>query len=136
MSDTENIASYDKTPTIIKKTSYSIPPEVREDIKLSVLSTLRSDSDLLKEVLMDYLRENPHILKDILNERLIADDEEINLRMVDRGLAKREIVDFIKSKPDCLTSDIIMQLRIDPSLVMEILKELKEQDIILSKPIE
>jgi hypothetical protein len=114
LSDTENSASYDKTPTITKKISYSVSPEVRADIKDSLLSTLRNDSDLLKEVVKDYLHENPHILKDILNElKSEADSEEINLRMVDRDLAKREIVELIMSKPDCLTSDIIMQLKLD-----------------------
>lgn len=53
-------------------------------------------------------------LKDILNElKSEADSEEINLRMVDSDLAKREIVELIKSKPDCLTSDIIIQLKLD-----------------------
>jgi predicted transcriptional regulator len=54
---------------------------------------------------------------------------------MDREEAKRKIHHFIIKNPGCRTSQIIEKLEIDPELAVRILKELKEEDSILSKPI-
>jgi predicted transcriptional regulator len=59
----------------------------------------------------------------------------IHLKIMDRGEAKRKIHHFINRNPGCRTSEIIEKLGIDPELVVSILKELKEEDSVLSKPI-
>jgi hypothetical protein len=60
----------------------------------------------------------------------------IHLKTMDREKAKREIHQFITKNPGSKTSQIIEKVGIDPELAVEILKELKAEDCVLSKPIE
>jgi hypothetical protein len=60
----------------------------------------------------------------------------IHLKRMDRDEAKRQIHQFISKNPGSKTSQIIEKVGIDPELAVEILKELKAEDFVLSKPIE
>jgi ribosomal protein S25 len=59
----------------------------------------------------------------------------LHLKIMDREEAKRKVHQFINKNPGCRTSQIIEKLGIDPELAVRILKELKEEDSVLSKPI-
>ena len=59
----------------------------------------------------------------------------LHLKIIDKEEAKRKIQQFINKNPGCRTSQIIEKLEIDPELAIRILKELKEEDSVLSKPI-
>ena len=61
---------------------------------------------------------------------------EIYLRTLDMETARKNIQEFINKNPGCKTSEIIEDLRIDPELAVETLKQLKQDDLVLSKPIE
>ena len=101
--------------------TYQLSPEIREDIKQSVVHLLRSD---------------PALIKEIFNEAFEVKPEEINLRTINRDEAKKQVQEYVMANVGCKTSDIIMNLELDPVLVMEILKELKDQNFIQSKSIE
>ena len=64
------------------------------------------------------------------------DETEIKFRRIDKADAKKKIQDYINNNPGCLTSEIIEGLLIEPGLVMQTLKELKRDDLVLSKDIE
>jgi Mn-dependent DtxR family transcriptional regulator len=60
----------------------------------------------------------------------------IHLRRMRKGMAKQLIHEFITRNPGSMTSEIIERLRIDPVLAVQTLKELKQDDSVISKPLE
>ncbi|HEY7571311.1 MAG TPA: hypothetical protein VH796_08080 [Nitrososphaeraceae archaeon] len=66
----------------------------------------------------------------------INDEPEIRFRHIDKAGARKKIQDYINKNSGCLTSEIIEGLLIEPRLVMQTLKELKQDDLVLSKDIE
>ena len=90
----------------------------------------------IKESFEIHLRSHPEFVREIFNEAFRTTSDEINPRNIPREVAKTEIHEFINKHPGCKTSDIILNLNLDPPLVMEILKELKQEEVILSKPLE
>ena len=151
-------ATYSKSsPAITITKSFNITPEIRNDIKESLVCTLRTDHGIFKEVLQDFTRENPNVMKEVLQdftrenpnvmkevlqdftrenhllkEEFKAGDEVVEFRTLDKDVAQIEILDFIKQHPGALTSEIIDSLNLDPLLVMEILKKLKASDSVES----
>jgi predicted transcriptional regulator len=59
----------------------------------------------------------------------------IHLRKIRKDTAKQLIHEFIIRNPGSMTSEIIERLRIDPVLAVETLKELKQNDSVLSRPL-
>jgi hypothetical protein len=110
-----------------------LPPKPAID---AVIRKLLDDRNLMKELFGKFLRENPEYIREVLNETYVAQNEEIPFRTVDRETAKREIDTYIGEHPRCRTGQIIEDLRLDPEFTMEILKELKTERIIQSKPVE
>jgi hypothetical protein len=102
----------------------------------------------LRDIIKDFLYNNPQIIKGIISEFFLDHKELLNtsisnlssnelvLQDIDKESAKKEIIQFIESHEGCLPSEIIEELKIDPNLVIEILKELKEQNLLESKAIE
>jgi len=90
----------------------------------------------IKESFEGYLRSNPEFVREIFNEAFRSASDEIIPRQISRDIAKTEIHEFINKNPGCKTSDIILNLNLDPTLVMEILKQLKEEDVVQSNPVE
>ncbi len=123
-----------KVDTEIKQT-YFLPPEVTRNIKKSVQIALK-DKKIIKESLIEVLSKDKEFLREILNEIHKAEDNESITRDIDKVTAKREIEEYIDTHPRCRTGHIIDDLQLDPEIVMEILKELKEEGSIQSKQIE
>jgi len=108
--------------------TYTLSPEMRQDIKESIIHTLHSDPELVREIFQAVVQ-----IKNESHE--IKQKEEIELKRIEKAEAKKLIHAFIESNPGCKTSDIIVRLELDPPFVMEILKELKEEDLVQSKNI-
>lgn len=93
-------------------------------------------ADLLDSILKDLIAQNrDHALR-ILYQELVGADNVKSIREIDRETAKKEIQEYISNHPKCKTSEIIDNLRLDPIFTMEILKELKKADLVLSKRVE
>ena len=92
--------------------------------------------NMIKESLVIYLRSHPEFVKEILNEAFQTSSEEVRLKSVHKEVAQKMITEFINKNPGCKTSDMIIQLELEPTLVMETLKELERVGSVLSKPIE
>ena len=54
--------------------------------------------------------------------------EEIELRMLPKNEAKKLILDYIEKHPGAWTDEIFMDLKLDPILVFEVLRELERGD--------
>jgi CDP-glycerol glycerophosphotransferase (TagB/SpsB family) len=54
---------------------------------------------------------------------------------IEKSIAKSEIQNFVNKHPWSLTSEIIEQLRIEPPLAINVLKELKKEGLTVSKPV-
>lgn len=100
--------------------TYHLSPEMMQDVKEAIIHTLKSD---------------PRLIKEIINETLKPNEEEITFQTIDKDEAKQKILKHIEKHPGCKTSDIIFSLNIEPTQVLEILKELKEGEIVQSKSI-
>lgn len=115
--------------TVQNVKTYSVSAEVRNDIKESLIHLLRSDQELMKDIFRCALvqQEESFTLKQ---------DDEIQLVKPEKEDAKKMIQGFIEENPGCLTSDIIFNLKLDVDLVMENLKELKNEELVEGKDIE
>lgn len=67
--------------------------------------------------------------------KVVPQHLEIELRSINKIDARDSIHQFIKQNPYCRTSEIIEKLRLEPDLVVETLKELREQEFVLSRPV-
>ena len=63
-------------------------------------------------------------------------EEEIVLKKIPFDQAKKLIYLYIRNHPGCLTGDIIVDLELDPDLVLEVLSYLKHEGIIRGEPVE
>ena len=95
--------------------TYEISPEILESIK---------------ESLIHHFKTNPDFLQEIMNKALAQPEEVIELKSIDKNDAKKLIQEYTESNPGIKTSDIIINLKLDPIQVMEILKELQEEQIL------
>lgn len=59
--------------------------------------------------------------------------ETIEFKVLPRKEAVKLIEDYIEKHPGCLTSEIIEALQLDPSLVVDILRELEEKGEVESR---
>jgi len=59
--------------------------------------------------------------------------ETIEFKVLPREEAVKLIEDYIEKHPGCLTSEIIEALQLDPSLVVDILRELEEKGEVESR---
>jgi hypothetical protein len=119
----------------ISMLSTETPIDIK-DIKES-FSILLKHSDFLKGILRRFMRENNDFVKQLLLE--IAENQDpqpIIIRHIDREMAKKEIKEYIHAHLGCRTSEIIDNLNLDPIFTMEILKELKTEKCVSSKPVE
>ena len=60
----------------------------------------------------------------------------IELKKIPLEEAKNKIYRYIKEHPGCLTSDIILNLKLDPNLVLEALSHLKREGYIKGEKIK
>lgn len=65
-----------------------------------------------------------------------SEEQEIVLRSLPRNEAVKVIKKYIDENPGCRTSDIILNLEIDPDLVLEIISNLQQGGEIRSEKIE
>ncbi len=77
----------------------------------------RSRSDLIREALQHYTRE-------------VEAGEVIKLRAPPRKQAKREIRSYLKSKKSAWLDEIADELRLDFSLVVELVDELEREGLV------
>jgi len=92
----------------------------------------RSDREFVKEIFYEAF--------EMKNESLvIKQTDELVLKQIDKGEAKKQIQEFIETNPEtnpgCKTSDLIMNLELDPPFVIEILKELKKENIVQTEDV-
>jgi Mn-dependent DtxR family transcriptional regulator len=55
---------------------------------------------------------------------------------IDKATAKSEIQEFINKYPGSLTSEIIEKLRIEPPFAVDVLRELKNEGLPVSQPVD
>lgn len=108
--------------------TFEITPEMMEDIKESVKHELRIDREFRRSIVCEALGTTDEVLS-------LKQDDEVKLQEVDTKEAVNMIQEFIQSNPGCRTSDLITNLQLPPQQVMEILKELKKEDLVQSKEI-
>lgn len=120
--------------TVVDKKTIALNPGMQELVKQSVVLYLRSNETFLRSILKDFLMNNPHILTEIVEE--LNDIKAVELVSLDRPTAKAKIRKFIEANPGSRTSDIILATNLEPELVMEMLKELRTEGNVKSKPIE
>lgn len=114
--------------------TYEVSPKAMEEIRESCKSLIKTDRDLFKDLFLELVREEKNTIKAILDEE--EEDFTIQLRELSHDDAMTEIQKYISQNPGCLISDVIENLRIDPEVVMEILKQLKDSNELKSKPLE
>ena len=65
-----------------------------------------------------------------------SEDQEIILKTIPRDEALKLIKKYIDKNPGCRTSDIIINLEIDPDLVLDVIRTLRQRGEIRSEKIE
>ncbi len=83
--------------------------------------------DLLREISKE-LKEIKEDLKELKEAVKPVAEEEIELHKIPKEEAKKKIFEYIKGHPGCLTGDIILNLGLDPDLVLEVLGELEREE--------
>ena len=66
-------------------------------------------------------------------EKLDAEEEPQELRVIPEEEATEKIVAFVNSHPGAKTSDIICELGIDPTLAIKVLHKLQAEQKIVGK---
>ncbi len=72
-------------------------------------------------------------LSEIIADMLKQKRESIFLRTIPKDEARKLILDYIEKHPGCWTDEIFMNLRLDPILVFEVLRELEKEGLIEGK---
>lgn len=111
--------------------TFQITPEIMEDLRASLIHTIKTDSQLKKDLIFELLGKN-----EVLIPKQTTNDEEVFLKEVNKDEAKKQIQEFVQSNPGCRTSDIIFALKLDIDLVMETLKELKNEELVEGRDVE
>lgn len=104
-----------------------VTSDMMEDIKQSVLRELRVNQEFRKSVVCEIFGKTDETLS------IKQDEDVVELKQIDKQTAKKQIKDFIEKNSGCKTSDLIIKLELDPPLVIEILKELKKEEVIQTK---
>lgn len=94
------------------------------------------DSKFFKFFLMNLIRDNREHILELIDEEFQHLEAAIPVRNIDKETARQEIQEYIRTHPKCRTSEIIENLNLNPIYAMEILKDLKEKDLIQSKPVK
>ena len=116
------------TITVHDEKTYTVSPEIRNDLKESIVHLFRSDREFVKEIFCEAF--------EMKNESLVIKQmDELVLKQIDKGEAEKQIQEFIETNPGCKTSDLIMNLELDPPFVIEILKELKKENIVQTEDV-
>jgi len=108
--------------------TYQVSTEVIENIKESVIHELRTNQEFRRSIVCEALGTTDEALS-------VRQDDEIELQEVNTKTAEKMIQEFIQSNPGCKTSDLIINLQLPPQQVVEILKKLKEADVVQSKDV-
>lgn len=66
-----------------------------------------------------------------LEKAKTPEEEVIELRVLDKQKARNMILEYVNTHPRCLTSDIIMELELDPDLVIDVLDELESEGAVI-----
>jgi len=115
------------TITVENIKRYHISNEAREDIKQSLEHVLRTDPTILIQAVESVLKEK--------NEPVDSLNEELELKTFEKAEAKQMIKEYIDNNSGCKTSEIILKLSIDPMQAMEILKELRKEQVVQTKDV-
>ncbi len=117
-----------------------ITKEIERDFieKGEFLKVIRElDTYYRKELnhLRDYVFELEKIIFELKRELDLLKSElkqenVLEFRKISKDAAKELIRDYVLKNPGCLTSEIIENLKLDPELVVQILKELEEEGVI------
>lgn len=105
------------------------------NLEESTKSVILSNPGLAKEILRELINTKL-VSRSVIAEVLSSPTDEVYLSVSERTSAKKEIIEYINKNPGCMTSAIIEHTRVEPLLAMEILKELKQENTVLSQPIE
>lgn len=100
----------------------------------STKSMILSKPDLAKEILRELINTKL-VSSSVIAEVLSSPTDEVYFSVISRESAKSRIIEYINNNPGCMTSAIIEETKLDPLLTMEILKELKQENSVLSKSI-
>ena len=120
--DKEERSYIQKIETQLKETQLTITKKT---------STLYPELNMLKKELVT-LKNRVEYLERQTN----IDGGEIELITIQKKDASQLIQSYIDLHQGCLTSDIILDLKLDPDLVLEILQELEEKKSIRGKEVE
>ena len=87
------------------------------------------------EIKSDEILKKLDDLKKRINEleNLIKSEEVIELKKIPKDEAKKLILDYIEKHEGCWTDEIIFDLKLDPVLVVEVLKELEGEEEVESR---
>lgn len=117
--------------TVQNVKTYSVPTEIREDIKASIIHLLKSDKEFVKEIFSSVEIEKDTIQEIVMSalktEFHLPIEKETSLKKISKEKAKKQIQEYVENNAGCKTSDIILELELDPLQVTEILKELQKE---------
>jgi len=110
--------------TTPKKMHYSVGELLRQ-IEIRTLIGLHTPIMSVPSTILDNIYySNPSIIPP---KTTTKEEEMIELRQIPKEQAKELIYEYIKKNPGCWTSDIIIDLQLDPDLVLKVLEELKNE---------
>lgn len=88
--------------------------------------------ETIKEALLIYLRTNKEVVRELIAESF--PDEEIELKTIPKDQAKKLIMELIETNVGIKTSEIITKSCLEPTLVMDVLQELGKEEKVRSEP--
>ncbi len=57
-------------------------------------------------------------------------EDLITLKDIPKEEGRRNIIEYIKKNPGCMTSEIIEDLKINPSIVLDVLNDLEKENLV------
>lgn len=102
-------------------------PDVSKFSSLKLEPLIQEIRDLILEI-KGLTMEIKNLQKELKKTRFLPEEEkEIELETVPKEEAKKMILEYVDKNPKCFTSDIILNLKLNPDLVLEILGELEHE---------
>ena len=135
-SEEEMKAIYEKIKPSKEEEETSVIQKVETEVKeiqlrITKKSSIYPELNLLKNELINLKNR-----VETLENQVGVTEEEIELIKIPKKNAIKLIQSYIDKNQGCLTSDIILDLNLDPDLVLDVLKELEEKESVRGREIE
>lgn len=125
-----------KKPDLEAVIGFKLSPEMMAQIHMTVEECVNDKLEELLRRLVDEELDKRIVKKLEEKEKNVEPETTIELKEIPEEEATRLVQDYVDKHPECLTSEIIFGLQLDPDLVLRILNKLEIDKRIRGEKIE